>query len=75
MKKAMMNNTICNCFQSGQPCTGIWRCHFLTTPPPIGPEDKEPTFVSVYREAKNKGILSCPSFNPGKIDTILDSFF
>lgn len=70
-----MNKELYACHKSGQLCTGIWRCHFLTTPPPIRPEDKEPTFVSVYREAKKTGILSCPSFNPGKIDTILDSFF
>lgn len=70
-----MHKSLYTCYESEQPCTGIWGCHFLTTPPPIGPEDKEPTFVSVYREAKNKGILSCPSFNPGKIDSILDSFF
>lgn len=70
-----MNNNLYKCYKSGQPCSGVWGCHFLTTPPPIRPEDKEPTFVSVYREAKNKEILSCLSFKPGRIDIILDSFF
>ena len=41
MKKVMRNNAIRNCFQSDQPCTGIWGCHFLTVPPPARPEDKE----------------------------------
>lgn len=68
-----MYDTIYACYKSGQPCSGIWGCHFLTVPLPARPEDKETTFVSVYREAKNKDILSCPSFNPGKIGFILDN--
>lgn len=70
-----MKSEIYKCHKSGQPCIGIWSCRFLTTPPPTRPEEKETTFVTVYREAKTKEILSCPSFRPGKIDLILDSFF
>lgn len=70
-----MNNTICKFSKLGQPCAGIWSCRFLATPPPARPEDKETTFVTVYREAKTKEIISCPSFKPGKIDLILDSLF
>lgn len=67
-----MYKSLYACYESGQPCSGIWGCHFLTTPPPARPEDKETTFVSVYREAKNKDILSCPKFVPTKIDEYLD---
>lgn len=69
------NSSISDCHKSNLPCAGFWSCHFLTTPPPTRPEDKETTFVAVYREAKNKGILSCPSFIPSKIDGILDNMF
>lgn len=70
-----LESSISNCHKSGLTCAGFWNCHFLTTPPPTRPEDKETTFVAVYREAKNKGILSCPSFIPSKIDGILDNMF
>jgi hypothetical protein len=67
-----MNKELYACYKSGQPCSSIWGCHFLTVTPPARPEDKETTFVSVYREAKNKDILSCPKFVPTKIDEYLD---
>lgn len=70
-----MNKELYACHKSCHPCAGLWGCRFLTTPPPARPEDKETTFVAVYHEAKTKEILSCPSFRPGKIDLILDSFF
>ena len=75
MNQQQSDRFFINCHKSGLPCSGIWGCRFLTTPPPTRPEDKETTFVSVYREAKNKEILSCPSFFPGEIDRILDSLF
>ena len=71
--KASIDSFIPNCHKSN--CTGIWGCYHLTTPPPKEPEGKERTFINVYREAKTKGILSCPNFKAANIDIILDKMF
>ena len=68
-----MKPEIYHCYKSGQPYSGTWGCRFLTTPPPTKPEDKEAVFVAVYKEAKSKEILSCPSFKPDRIDLTLDN--
>lgn len=70
-----MNKDIYLCYKSSQPCSGTWGCQHLTTPPPKGPEEKEQTFIKVYREAKTKEILSCPNFKSANIDIILDKMF
>lgn len=70
-----LDSSIFNCHKFGHPCSGLWGCRFLTTPPPARPEDKETTFVAVYREAKTKEILSCPKYDSTRIDKYLDDIF
>lgn len=57
-------------------CTGFWSCSLITTPPPRGDtiHDRTQTFVSVYREVKQRKILTCPHFKPCEIGHKIDVF-
>lgn len=51
-----------------------WGCRFLVTPiaeTPTTEKEKAKLFSSVYREAKQKGVLECPHYNSLFIDEIL----
>lgn len=55
-------------------CKG-WGCRFLGTPitnAPTTEKEKAKLFSSVYREAKQKGVLECPHYRSLFIDEVLE---
>lgn len=55
-------------------CKG-WGCRFLVTPiaeTPTTEKEKAKLFSSVYREAKQKGVLECPHYRSLFIDEVLE---
>lgn len=56
-------------------CKG-WGCRFLCTPIneiPTTEKEKAKLFSTVYREAKQKGVLECPHYRSLFIDEVLES--
>lgn len=54
-------------------CKG-WGCRFLSTPIndiPTTEKEKAKLFSTVYREAKQKGVLECPHYRSLFIDEVL----
>lgn len=55
-------------------CKG-WGCRFLVTPiaeTPTTEKEKAKLFSSVYREAKQNGVLECPHYRSLFIDEVLE---
>lgn len=66
------NNSLCSLTPT---CKG-WGCRFLSTPIneiPTTEKEKAKLFSTVYREAKQKGVLECPNYRSLFIDEVLES--
>ena len=73
---------ICSCERTSElhcsltPTRKGWGCRFLATPiteTPTTEKEKAKIFSSVYREAKQKGVLECPHYRSLFIDEALES--
>lgn len=69
---------ICSCERTTLHCSLTqWGCQFLSTPikdTPTTEKEKAKLFSSVYREAKQKGVLECPHYNSLFIDEVLAQY-